>query len=77
MDLKNKTSILGIDGHSDYVSLRDYFACSIINGMLSYAWFNPMDDDELESRVQLAYRTADKMLTLKDNIDHASTNSTT
>jgi len=51
---------------SDYVSFRDYFASKVINGMLSYAWFNPMDDEELESRVRLAYRTADKMLEIKN-----------
>lgn len=50
---------------SDYVSIRDYFAIQILNGMLSYCWFNPMDDEELESRIDLAYRTADKMLERK------------
>lgn len=61
-------STLKTNGQSDYVSLRDYLASSIINGMLSYAWFNPMDDEELEERVRLAYRTADKMLSIRDKV---------
>lgn len=73
--MQNK-SILNTNGQSDYFSLRDRFALGVMNGMLSYAWFNPMDDEELESRVLLAYRTADKMLKLKNNIRYGSTNST-
>lgn len=51
---------------SDYVSLRDYFASKIMNGMLSYAWFNPMDDEELEQRIRMAYHAADKMLEIRN-----------
>lgn len=64
--MKKNNSLVLDSSKSDYVSLRDYFACNIINGMLSYSWFNPMDDDELKERITLAYRTADKMLEIKN-----------
>lgn len=63
--------------NSDYVSLRDYFASKALNGMLSYAWFNPMDDEELTDRVRMAYRTADKMLEIRNESKRKRQSATT
>lgn len=51
---------------SDFVSIRDYFAIQVLNGLLSYAWFNPMEDEELYDRIRMSYRVADAMLEVKN-----------
>lgn len=58
-------SILQTDD-SDYVPIRDYFAIQVLNGLLSYSWFNPMEDEELYDRIRMSYRVADAMLEIKD-----------
>lgn len=57
------------DANSNFVSLRDYFATQILNGIFSSNTEFVNNQDEYHRYVQIAYEISDIMLSVRNEVE--------